>query len=701
MRKLLSSLIILFGCNLLSAQNYCYTTEMQNAWFTKHPELKAAFEKHQQVSEEIDNELFKTGYKLAGKSAAAGNYTIPVVFHILHLGGSENISDAQVNDAMSILTRDFNADNADTSDVVIQFKHLIGNPQIDFMLATKDPNGNCTNGIIRHYDANTDWSGSGSNYAYTWPATRYLNVYVVRTMGGGAAGYTYLPGSGIPAAMDAIVILNGYVGSIGSGNLATSRALTHEVGHWLNLPHVWGGTNQPGVACGNDGVNDTPITKGYTSCNLNNSTICTPGIVENVQNYMDYAYCQRMYTIGQASRMQTAINSPIAGRNNLSTPNNLAFTGITSPGVGCIPDLDILANPALVVCSGKTLSLASYTFNASPTNYLWTADNSASVVNPTAATTPVLFTNQGITQVSCLVSNANGSSSKTIAINVQNGVTQIISTNSESFYGPGVTLPTSWKVVSPTSPLKKWEIVNNIGSDGIGSAYVPGELLDPNDIVILESPSYDFKNNPGVQFSFKYAYAWQSTSHKDVFKVQASKNCGGIWLDVWVPTNSFLALNTGGVLSDLYYPLSVDWQLRNITQQPQFYSFLSEENVLIRFYFQENKDGIGSGNRFYLDEVNFTGVVGINDLTKAVAFNVFPNPTSDVINLSFQLSDFSKIKYELVTVTGEVISNESEKTYSEGSYTISINKNTELAAGIYFINLHVNGAKMCKKIIVK
>jgi len=700
MRKLISSLALFTGFGL-SAQNFCHTTEMQNAWFSEHPELRAAFDRHQQAAAELDRELFKNGYNLAGKSAAAGNYTIPVVFHILHLGGTENISDAQVIDAVNILTRDFNATNADTSDVVAQFKHFVGNAQFDFMLATKDPNGNCTNGIIRHFDANTDWSGSLSDYAYSWPSHRYLNIYVVRTMGGGAAGYTFLPGSGVPAAMDAIVILNSYVGSIGSGSTYTSRALTHEVGHWFNLPHVWGGTNQPGVACGDDGVSDTPVTKGYSSCNLNNTNVCTPGVVENIQNYMEYAYCQKMYTHGQAIRMQNAINSAVAGRNNLSTAGNLSLTGITSPGAGCIPGVDILATPSFTVCSGKTLTAQSFTFNANPTSYSWTADNSATVINPGAASTPVLFNNPGITHIICTAANINGSSSKTLTIYVLNGATQISSSNTESFEGSSVAPPVLWKVISPTSPAEKWEVTNAAAADGTISMYAPGEILNPNSIVILESPSYDFKHNQGLQFSFKYAYAKAAIDNNDIFKVQASKNCGGDWTDVWTPTNSNLAAGSGETTSDLYIPASTHWKLKNLTQQPQFAPFLNEDNVLIRFYFQENVGGIDFGNRFYLDNIRFAMPTGVNELTRSIELKLYPNPAHSAFNLSFRLSDASKIKYQVCSVTGAVLMEEHEKNYAAGSHVISINSASTLSAGIYFINLELNGVKMSRKVVVE
>ena len=192
----------------------------------------------------------------------------------------------------------------------------------------------CTNGITRHYTTKTDWAPSFSNYIYTWDPSKYLNIYVVRTMQSGAAGYTYLPGTA-SAPADAIVVLHNYVGSMGTSNGFASRTLTHETGHWFNLQHVWGSTNSPNVACGDDGVSDTPVTKGHNSCNLN-SAVCSPGIVENTQNYMEYAYCSRMFTQGQKNRMHNCIIGGIAGRNNLSSNANLIATGVLFPNNNCV-----------------------------------------------------------------------------------------------------------------------------------------------------------------------------------------------------------------------------------------------------------------------------------------------------------------------------------------------------------------------------
>src|SRR3982750_4595750 len=103
------------------------------------------------------------------------------------------------------------------------------------------------------------------------------------------------------------------VGSIGTGTPNGSRTITHEAGHWFNLKHLWGSTNQPQVACGDDNVTDTPETQGTLSCNLSLS-ICNPPIIENVQNYMDYSYCNYMFTEGQKTRMRAAATSATASR---------------------------------------------------------------------------------------------------------------------------------------------------------------------------------------------------------------------------------------------------------------------------------------------------------------------------------------------------------------------------------------------------
>ncbi len=704
MRIFLLSAAMLFAANFFGQSHLCGSTEAQNEWFAKHPELKAQFDKLQQEASDLDKEQYKTGYKqssLLQKSAstsAAPIYTIPVVFHILHQGGTENITDAQVIDAVKILSRDYNRLNADTSVVVPQFTNNIGNPKVQFELATIDPNGNCTNGIIRHWDPKTAWTSGFGDYIYSWPRAKYLNVYVVKTIASGAAGYTYLPGSGVPAAVDAIVILSNYVGSIGTGNVGTSRALTHEVGHWLNLPHVWGGTNQPGVACGDEGVSDTPVTKGFSTCALTNAIICTPGITENVQNYMDYSYCSRMFTTGQAVRMNNALNSATAQRNNLSTPANLLATGVTTTTTNCIPFINISALPSTTVCSGATLSLVSFTSNATPSSFLWTAGSGVVFANSSAPATTATFNTVGTVTVNCVASTSSGSNNQTIVVTVLNGVTEITSANSESF--EAATLPNFWSLISPTNPTYKWDITNLSGSNGVQSMFVQAETFPANAEAILESPLYDFLNNQGALYTFKYAYARFDANNKDQFKVQASKDCGGTWSDIWVPTTAALAAGSGGTSSTLFTPSASSWIQYDLTAHPNFVNFLNYNNVLIRFYFKEDVGGTGNGNRMFLDEINFDTPNGINELTQAIGLTVYPNPTNYAFNLKFNLSNEANVSYKLTSVTGATILNVAAKDFSAGAHEIKINENNKLAQGIYFLNFEMNGIKMTKKVII-
>ena len=183
-------------------------------------------------------------------------YYIPVVFHILHNGGIENISNDQIHDAIEILNLDFSLQNTDAANVVQAFnasnpnaQSIPANAEIQFRLATKAPNGDCFSGITRtqstlSYVTSTNQGqdqvnavANGNNvYQGSWPGDEYLNVFICGDVGG-AAGYTYTPQFGFTGMNNGIWLLHNYIGSIGTGSAFTSRALTHEVGHWLDLQH--------------------------------------------------------------------------------------------------------------------------------------------------------------------------------------------------------------------------------------------------------------------------------------------------------------------------------------------------------------------------------------------------------------------------------------------------------------------------------
>jgi PKD repeat protein len=266
---LLSALTLLIPAKFIVAQNLksCGTTEATQALHAAHPEL---VEKEANYNTLL---LEQAEIKKQQKSTQTAEqvFRIPIVFHIIHINGSENISDAQVLDEVAILNRDYAKLNADSANIIANtpFDTLSTRMNIEFRLARIDPNGNCTNGIDRIYSHRTNNADDASKLN-PWPRNKYLNVWVVKTIGqAGVAGYAFFPSDADATPnVDGVIILNDYIGSIGTSALFSSRALTHEIGHFLSLYHPWGGTNSPEVACGDDVVEDTPITMGHLSCDL-------------------------------------------------------------------------------------------------------------------------------------------------------------------------------------------------------------------------------------------------------------------------------------------------------------------------------------------------------------------------------------------------------------------------------------------------
>lgn len=241
--------------------NRCGTTQATQKLKAANPEL---VDKENAFNKLLQQEI---QYKKQQKSQAAeAIYRIPIVFHVIHTNGSENISDAQILNQLDILNRDFAKKNADTSEIIgnTPFDTLARDMKIEFRLARIDPDGNCTNGIDRIYSHKTNNANDASKLN-PWPRNKYLNVWTVNSIGdANVAGYAYFP-SDVEASpnTDGIIILSDFIGNIGTGSEYNSRALTHEIGHWLSLYHPWGGTNEPDVACGDDVVEDTPETMGH------------------------------------------------------------------------------------------------------------------------------------------------------------------------------------------------------------------------------------------------------------------------------------------------------------------------------------------------------------------------------------------------------------------------------------------------------
>ena len=263
--------------------------------------------------------------------------TIPVVFHVVYKTAAQNISDAKLQSQIDILNEDFRKLNADFSSVPSAFQGLGADMEVQFCLATVDPSGNPTTGITRTSTTTTSFStndnvkhaSSGGHDA--WDRNKYLNLWVCN-MSGGILGYAQFPGGA--AATDGVVLLYNSVGNIGaSAPYDLGRTATHEIGHWLNLYHIWGDDN--GACSGTDQVSDTPNQADANYGPTNGGCLTFPYLTtcaptspgEMFMNYMDYGEdaCLKMFTNGQKTRSQSLFSTG-GSRASLLTSNVCSIT---------------------------------------------------------------------------------------------------------------------------------------------------------------------------------------------------------------------------------------------------------------------------------------------------------------------------------------------------------------------------------------
>jgi PKD repeat protein len=693
-RAVCASLAIFAIAGSMVAQNpkFCHTDEMVKRSLDANPELKKEYLAEEARLAAIDAEASKSGYAQNTREMEMPPiYIIPVVFHIIHMNGPENISDAQIHDQMRILNEDYRKLNADISAVVPAFTSITADAEIEFRLAQKDPSGNCHNGIDRIFSAETN-IGDDDSKLNPWPRNKYLNVWVVKTISSGAAGYAYLPGTAFPTAVDGIIILSTYIGSIGTGNLSTSRALTHEVGHFLNLRHTWGGTNSPGVDCsGTDNVTDTPPTEGWTSCNLSGATCGSP--VDNVQNFMEYAYCSNMFTAGQKTRMRTALTATAGQRNQLWTSTNLTATGVSTPSVLCLADFQS-DNTTNTVCQGSSLTFTDLSWNGNPTSWSWSFPGGT----PSTSTdsVPVIqYNTPGIYDVTLTVSNASGSvnATKTSYVTVNSNTASYSASIFQEGFETGPIPSTDWLVRNQSPGGNTWTQTSTAAATGTKSVMISNLSTYASYVDELIGPSIDMTAISGTSptMTFKTAFAQRASTNVDKLQLYVSTNCGLSWTLRKSVTGA--ALNSGGIVTGTFVPSSAQW----FTQTAILSGFTSQSNLYYMFRF--TSDG---GNNIYLDDINISGVsaTGINDFESNHGFSIYPNPIDENSVVELTLTENQRIDIKVLDVLGREINTIYSGDMSEGEHLFAVDQ-SKLSSGVYFVRVSLDGRAFTQKMIVK
>jgi PKD repeat protein len=696
MKKILLSFLFFTGINLLSAQEplHCGADEMRIATLKANPKIAEAVIKRDSALESFTKKYVADFYQ---KRTPAATYIIPVVVHVIHNYGAENISTAQILDGISILNKTFRKQAADTGSIVAVFKPIHADTDIEFRLATIDPDGNCTSGINRIASSLTSVGDHSVKSLIQWPTDKYLNVYVVQNAAG-LAGHCVWPADAdsIPA-WDGIVISHNYVGSIGTSNLTQSVAFAHECGHYLNLQHIWGGNNVPGFyfyPCADtakdcsidDLVADTPPTIGWQTCNL--SGFSCGNTVDNVQNAMDYSYCNKMFTYGQKARMHACLNDTIAKRNNLWQVSNLIATGTYAlPGALCKADFS--SNKTVVCETGSNqITFTNTSFNGAVSSQVWTFPGGSPSMS-TASSPLVTYSSPGSYPVSLKVFSGTDSA----MITKTNYVSVLPNTGaaypfSEGFETISTLTGPEWYSNSYDT-TNQWELTTAAASGGTHAVMLDNYNNAMNTKDELYSPVVNLSGGTGMLIRFKYAYARKDTLSQDFLQLSITKDCNSSWIQRLGLIGP--ALETVAPVTAPYVPAAGDWRQMSVTI-PAFYL---TANFRFRFAFTSK-----GGNNLYIDDINIDMASGIENIAEQLsALEIYPNPANDVLNLSFDLSSPASLSFRICNVLGQEFYNSGKSFYTQGNNRFVINVNN-LENGFYFIKINKGKEEIVKKFVV-
>ena len=715
MKKNITNLLLIalfvLTTNSLTAQQaeWCATDQMLQEYFSANPELETTFWEDQA-------KLSQLPALKGAQNNKAPIITVPVVVHVIQFNGSGNITKQQIDDGIRILNEDFQKLNADTASTRTVFRNIAADSQIEFKLANIDPNGRCTEGIVRVNSPLANNSDNAVKALSYWPSNQYLNVWLVNTINSGSTtgtilGYAQFPNSGNLSTYG-LVCRNDRWGNIGTAAGNGGRTATHEVGHCFGLLHPFQGSC--GTSCNGSGdfVCDTPPTSMPTyRCTYANNTCsndATGGSSQNpnpyssnvpdqLENYMSYDDCQSLFTEGQKTRMQAAFTL-YTQLINLKSNANLVATGTNNGYItqNCPPKANIFDDQQKLVCLGGQLTFSEDSYQGDTiTGYNWSFPG-ATPSTSTAATPTVTYNIAGKHDVTLIVTNNGGSDTLVMQeyVNVKDPAVAYngfgYTDGFESF--PGFN--SDWIVEDPTGNFK-WTRTQTGSLTGNSSVFLQNYSLGSNESDFLISPSIDLTQVVNPRFAFEVAFKNQ-TGSSDQLWCTISTDCGVSWTTRGVISAS--SLNTGTLNNTYFIPSSAsDWRTIFITTTA---AMRASNNVLFRFEFKS-----GGGNNIYIDDFRVDGAssVGIDDNTLLEnSFTAFPNPITDgTLNINFMVDEPSANSTLFVTnMVGQQVKEVYNGSLNNSPYQFEINTE-DLSAGVYFVTLRTETQNITRKIIIQ
>lgn len=692
--------LLLFAL-LIAAFSWSSAQDKRCATDALAAEMSSQDPEHARWSQELETK-YREYVANGGSTHRGGVRTIPVVVHIIQASPAIVISDARIQSQLDVLNEDFRKMNADANLIPAEFAGVAADTELEFCLASIDPNGCPTTGINRivspanaaHLTANS----ASLKGLIQWNPQQYLNMWVPETIIDAILGYATFPTFLNNNPNNDGVVINGE--NFGRGNgIPTSvynlgRTATHEVGHWLGLEHTFsgscGGGTQGSCMFSGDNVCDTPPTSGPNYGCPNTQNTCSEtypsDLNDQTMNYMDYVddRCMYMYTQGQKDRMLFYLDNI---RTTLWSTGNLSATGCdgtVSPG--CVPVADFTSN-LQSVCAGSPVSFTDLSIGP-PTSWSWTFAGGT----PSTSTDPnpqVTYSSPGIYSVTLEATNSIGSNSvtKTSYIEVVESTPAPIN---ESFEGI-LFYPAAWFAVDQDL-AGTWELTTAGSSDGTNSMYVDNYQGPSAGLEELVSAPYNLSNMVDPKLIWDRAYKRYNAFLVDTLRVDVSSDCGNTWNNEWIG-GGFTLASTGGIqVGSAFVPTAAQWASDTL----DLTSYAGSSNVRIRFQFVR-----GGGQNIYIDHLRMDGVVGSPEAALSDwSFNV-TNPFEQELNIRYSTAKASTIGFRLLDLQGRVLLEHQEGKKAAGNYELDLNTTAlqNLASGIYFLEGYSESGRVSRKVI--
>ncbi len=642
---------------------------------------------------------------------AAEVYYIPVVFHIIHqgepIGSGDNISTDRILEQMEALNQDFGKMNPRRNDIVpSDFEPVEANVEIQFVLARQDPDGLPTDGIVRVQGTQTKYDNDFVKSFSYWPSEDYMNIWVANTYpniyGWAAFPVTNLGGlegdGETNPERDGVVVDSEYIGinPFASGEFASfGQTVTHEVGHFLGLIHIWGDGN-----CSQDDFcADTPDQDGdnggQSNCSYPAFDSCPDDFFADMfMNFMDYSddQCMAMFTNDQKFRMRTVMEH---------SPRRLSLR--TSPGLEypAPPDYDMalleITGIPLAVCETSleaqlnfrnvgNETVTSFSFSYEQNGITQSETISGLMLASGTSTTvsfPLNFQTEGLQQMSWTITEVNGLEDENALNNARFSYTVVSTENMEAPFREN--FETGPWISNAEGGLSEWQSTTVSGDESMMvDAYESTSEIES----WLISPTFSLAefSEAGLFFKMSYGINTNAPSAEDELTLLLSTACTEGFEEVWSSDLGDLAFDNSS--TEWTAEAKENWLERFVDLS----DFAGEEEVRVAFAFKN--DG---GNNFFLDDIELTNNSDKDQPRLQVGkFVAYPNPARESFKVTISLPDRETVRVQLFDISGSVVFEETFQDILNQTLTI----NTGHQYGTYFLRIRGRGIDQVQRILI-